>query len=408
MARLTDKQRINLTILVAALGYFVDVFDLQLFSMLRVSSLKSLGLDPAQITIVGAQLLNWQMAGMLLGGILWGVLGDKKGRVYVLFGTILLYSLGNIANAFVTTIPAYAAARFFTGLGLAGEIGAGVTLATELLPKATRGYGTSMIVGCGVVGPLVAGFMADALDWRMAYIGGGVLGLMLLLLRVSVSESGMFGSVSKQSHVARGKFIMLFNDRERLARYACCVASGLPVWFMVGVIVIFSPEIGVALGTDIPLKPATAVVSCYIGLTLGGFLSGILSQIFQNRRKVMMAFILGAGVTCKIILMSHGISAAGFYGLVLLGGFFIGYWTLFMTTTAEQFGTNLRATATATASNFVRASIIVNTMIIAALKPHYGFLQSAEIDGAFIFLLTAIALWKLPETFNRDLDFTDR
>ncbi len=408
MARLSEKQRVSITILVAALGYFVDVFDLQLFSMLRISSLKDLGFSGDQLITIGTQLLNWQMAGMLCGGILWGMLGDRKGRVYVLFGTILLYSLGNIANAFVTTIPAYAAARFFTGLGLAGEIGAGITLVSELLPKNTRGYGSSIIVGCGVMGPLVAGYMVDILDWRMCYIGGGVLGLLLLLLRISVSESGMYNAVSKKSSVARGHFQMLFNNRKRFLRYLCSICVGLPIWFIFGAVIIFSPEIATALGVTSPLKVTTSMISCYIGMSLGGFISGLISQIFGNRKKVMAVFMLGVGAMLMTILTLRGISSGLFYGLVLLMGFFAGYWTLFMTSAAEQFGTNLRATATSTAPNFVRASVILDTLLIAYLRPGYGVVGSIAIASIVCFVIAFIALWKLPETFGRDLDFIER
>lgn len=407
MARLSEKQRVNITILVAALGYFVDVFDLQLFSMLRIPSLHSLGLSGDEITTVGTHLLNWQMAGMLAGGILWGILGDKKGRVYVLFGTIILYSLGNIANAFVTTIPEYAAARFFTGLGLAGEIGAGITLISELLPKKTRGYGSAVIVGFGVAGPLVAGFMAEAFDWQACYIGGGVLGLMLLVLRVSVSESGMFNATVKQANVARGRFRMLFNNRKRFSRYICSIGSALAIWFNLSAIVIFSPEIGQALGISTPLKAITAVMSCYIGMSLGGFMTGILSQIFSSRRKVMAGAVLGLAVIEGILLFAFGISASMYYLLILLGGIFSGYWTVFMTAAAEQFGTNLRATATSTAPNFVRASVILDTVAISYLRPQYGLLTSIEVVAVICFVLTAISIWKLPETFGRDLDFTE-
>lgn len=407
MARMTEKQRINITILVAALGYFVDIFDIQLFAILRVPSLKSFGLSGDELTIVGTHLLNWQMAGMLLGGILWGILGDKKGRVYVLFGTILLYSLGNIANAFVTSIPQYAVARFFTGLGLAGEIGAGITLASELLPKATRGYGSSTIVGVGVLGPLVAGYMAEALSWQNCYIGGGILGLLLLALRVSVNESGMFNAIKKRTGVKQGQIFMLFNNRKRFVRYVLCILSGVPVWFFVGVIVIFSPEIGTALNISTPLKASSSIISCYIGLTLGGFISGILSQIFKTRQKVSMAFIIATAIISAVIISALEITAPAYYALIVVGGFCIGYWTLFMTTTTEQFGTNLRTTAAATASNFVRASIIINSSVIAALKPSYGLINSIEIDGAVCFILALFAIWKLPETFGRDLDFIE-
>ncbi|HEU0118733.1 MAG TPA: MFS transporter [Alphaproteobacteria bacterium] len=407
MASLTSKQRVSLTILVAALGYFVDVFDLQLFSMLRLSSLKSFGLSPEQITSVGVDLLNWQMAGMLLGGILWGMLGDKRGRVYVLFGTILLYSIGNIANGFVHTIPAYAAARFITGFGLAGEIGAGITLASELLPKSTRGYGSTVIVGVGVVGPLFAGFLADAFDWRTCYICGGVLGLALLALRVAVNESGLYSAAAKQG-IARGHFRMLFNNSKRFKRYLACIGIGIPIWFLVGIIVIFSPEIATGLGIEAPVKATNSVISYYIGITLGGFISGLISQIFKNRKKVIAAFILGLAIMITVIFSAHGITAPQFYALVVAAGFCTGYWTLFLTTTSEQFGTNIRATATSSVPNFVRGTTIINTLLVSYMKPTYGFLMSAEIVGIGCFVLAAVALWFLPETFGRDLDFNER
>lgn len=408
MARLSAQQRISLTILVAALGYFVDVFDMLLFAVLRVDSLQSLGLAPDQITAAGALILNWQMAGMLLGGILWGTLGDKKGRVYVLFGTILLYSVGSIANAFVTTVPEYAAARFFTGLGLAGEIGAGITLVSELLPKNTRGYATAIVSTCGVGAPIVAAFVGNAFDWHMAYIGGGLLGLMLLLLRVSVSESGLFKETRKQSSINLGRFRMLFNNRKRFLRYLVCILSAVPIWFVVGILVVFSPELGTALGIAEPLKAPTSVISYSTGITLGGFLSGLLSQLFKSRRRVMAAFILGVAVSSFLLLYIRGMTAGMFYALLLVDGIFIGYWTLFLTTTAEQFGTNLRATVTTTAANFVRASVILDMFLITYLKADMGFLESVRTVAAVCFALAGLALCWMPETFGRDLDFVER
>ena len=401
-------QRTSLTILVAALGYFVDVFDIHLFSILRVGSLKSLGLSPEEITDIGAQLVNWQMGGFLLGGILWGILGDKKGRVYVLFGTILLYSLGNIANAFVTTIPAYAAARFFTGLGLAGEIGAGVTLLSELLPKEKRGYATTIMIGCGVLGPVVASIIGDALPWRWAYIAGGGLGLLLLCLRIAVSESGMFNTILQQKQIARGSFVMFFNDRERLLRYLCCIGIAIPNWFVVGVMLVFTPEIGVALGTDVPLKASNAVMTVFVGLALGSLFSGLLSQLARSRKKIIGLFLLGLSLVLYYILTDHGVSATSYYALTCMAGFVTGYWALFMTTTAEQFGTNLRATATTSIANFVRGSLILDTLLIRDIKLTYGFLNSLIVTAAVGFVIAALALWKLPETFDRNLDFIEK
>lgn len=402
------SQRISLTILVAALGYFVDIFDLQLFSIVRVNSLTSLGFSQEEITSIGSMLINWQMAGFLVGGILWGVLGDKRGRVFVLFGTILLYSLSNIANAFVTTIPAYAIARFFTGLGLAGEVGAGVTLLSELLPKDKRGYATTIMIGCGVLGPVAASVVADSMDWRNAYIAGGVLGLLLLTLRIAVSESGLFDSMDKQKKVPKGNFLMFFTNYNRFVRYICCVGIGIPNWFVAGVLVAFTPEIGVALGIETPLKVSQAVITYCVGLALGCFMSGLLSQLLQSRRKIIGAFLCGIITFDCILLTSKGITANSYYGLIGSAAFFMGYWTIFMTTTAEQFGTNLRATATTTAANFVRGSLILNILLIGYLKPTYGFLHALIITAIAGFCLAMLALWKLPETFNNDLDFIEK
>ena len=408
LKHLSANRRTALTILVAALGYFVDVFDIQLFGIVRVKSLQSLGLTADAVTSTGAYLLNWQMAGMLLGGLAWGMLGDKKGRIQVLFGTILLYSLGNIANAFVTSVPAYAAARFVSGFGLAGEIGAGITLASELIPRRARGYATVLVAVSGTMGPVAGTFFANAVDWRWAYALGGIMGLMLLLLRVGVHESGLFASMTHHIHVRRGSFPMLFANKARLGRYIGCIFLGMPIWFILSAIVIFSPEIGAALGTDEPLKASSAVISYFVGQTFGGILCGLFSQFFGNRKKVTAFYILGAGAATFALLNAKGISANGFYALLMLDSMFCGYWGLFLTIAAESFGTNLRTIAVSTISNFVRASVIIDTLLIAALKSHYGLIGSVEMVGVANFVLGLIAIARLPETFARDLDSMER
>jgi MFS family permease len=408
IAHISASRRAYLTILVAALGYFVDVFDIQLFGIVRVRSLQSLGLTAGDVTAIGALLLNWQMAGMLLGGLAWGALGDKKGRIYVLFATIFLYSLGNIANAFVTSIPGYAAARFVAGFGLAGEVGAGITLASELIPKETRSYGTILIAVFGTMGPVVGSVVANAMDWRWAYATGGAMGLMLLFLRVSVRESGLFDAVKKQSHVKRGHFRMFFTKRKRFLNYLGCIGLAIPIWFTLGIIVIFSPELGAALGTDEPLKASSSVISFFVGQTMGGVVCGLLSQAFRNRRIVMGFYILGAAAAQGGILLAHGISANAFYALLMLASFFCGYWGLFLTVTAECFGTNLRTMAVSTVSNLVRASVILDTISVAALKSGYGLIESITVVGGIGFVLALLSIWRLPETFARDLDFIER
>lgn len=404
---ITRDQKTSLAILVAALGYFVDVYDLLLFSIVRVESLKSLGLSGDELLNQGVYLLNMQMVGMLCGGVLWGVWGDKRGRVQVLFGSILLYSVANVLNGFVTSLEQYAILRFIAGVGLAGELGAGITLVSELMPKETRGIGTTIVASVGVTGAVVAGLVGDFFEWRTAYIIGGVMGLALLLLRVSVSESGLFDAVKSHQKVARGDLKLLFNSRERITRYLNCILVGGPIWFVVGLLVTFSPEIGVALEISEPIKTSSAVLYCYVGVTIGDLASGLLSQLLQSRRKTILAFILAMTSLSIVLLNIHGQSAQMFYTLLICIGFFVGYWAVFVTSAAEQFGTNLRATVATTAPNFVRGMTIPITLLFTELRGTFGVLLSAQIVCGIVTLIALYSLWHLKETFGRDLNFLE-
>ena len=255
----------SIPVIVAALGYFVDIYDLLLFSIVRVPSLHALQVPDDQLLSKGIYLINMQMAGMLIGGIFWGILGDKKGRLSVLFGSILLYSAANIANGFVTNIDQYALLRFIAGIGLAGELGAGITLVAEVLPKEIRGYGTSLVASVGVLGAVLAYFVADMYDWRIAYFIGGGLGLALLVLRFNVFESGIFKHI-KEKNTSRGNFFMLFTSKKRLLKYLRCIMIGLPIWFVIGILITFSPEFGKAIGLTEPVNAGKAVMFSYIGL----------------------------------------------------------------------------------------------------------------------------------------------
>src|SRR5678810_836288 len=215
----------RIPVLVAALGYLVDMYDLFLFSIVRVPSLRSLNLPPEKITQDGIMLLNLQMAGLLIGGIFWGILGDKKGRLSVLFGSILIYSLANIGNGFVTTVGAYAVLRFVAGFGLAGELGAGITLVTEILPAKIRGYGATLVATLGVLGALLAYVVSYLFDWRASYIIGGCLGLMLMIARIRVFESGIFLKL-KEANIKRGDVRMLFNTKTRFIKYMSSIVIG--------------------------------------------------------------------------------------------------------------------------------------------------------------------------------------
>ena len=402
---LTADKMIALTVLVAALGYFVDGYDLVLFSVLRVASLRDLGIAPEAMLDTGAYLLSMQLGGFLVGGLIWGVMGDRIGRKQVLFGSILLYSLANIANAFVTDIGGYAVCRLLSGIGLAGEIGAGITLVSELMPKKYRGYGTTVVASVGVLGGAVAGFVGHMLHWQAAYIVGGVMGLALLGLRVAVSESGMFKTVKEQAGVRRGDLRMLLRP-DRFVRFVACILIAVPIWYAVAVLITFAPEIGRAMHATGDIKAATALPFCYLGLTLGDFASGILSQRLQSRKKSLALFMVFSALAVAVLLLQKGIAPEIYYAFSFAIGVSMGYWVLMLTTSAEQFGTNLRATVATGVPNFVRGAGVAITASFAALKV-YGVIASAAIVGAGCFALAFAALFVLRETFHTDLNFIE-
>ena len=393
-------------ILVAALGYFVDVYDLVLFSVLRVSSLKELGVEGDQLLSQGVFLLNSQMAGMLIGGVLWGVLGDKRGRVSVLFGSILLYSAANIANGFVTSLELYAILRFLAGVGLAGELGAGITLVSEIMPKDSRGLATTFVASVGVAGAVVASLVGDYFHWRTAYFVGGGMGLALLLMRVAVHESGLFESLV-HSNSKKGDLTLLFKSKERFFRYLRCVLIGVPIWYGVGILITFCPEIGKALEMHEIPSAGRAIMYCYIGLVIGDVASGLVSQLLRSRKKVVLIFIAISTLFTALMLTSKGLNLSHFYWLSLGLGFGLGYWAVFVTTAAEQFGTNLRATVTTTTPNFVRGSVVLVTSLFEILRPGVGVIYSAGITGALCIGIALIALIGLKESFSTDLDFIE-
>jgi len=395
-------------VIVGALGYFVDVYDLILFTILRIPSLKSLGFSGETLMNHGILLLNLQMLGMLAGGIFFGILGDRVGRVALLFGSILLYSAANLANGFVHSIEAYAVWRFVAGFGLAGELGGGITLVTEVLPKALRGYGTTLISTVGVFGAVIGGLVAQRVDWRTAYFIGGGLGLVLLFLRLSVAESQMFQQLkSGPAQAARGNFLMLFNHSARFLKYLRCILVGLPLWCIVGILVAFSPEISKALQIQGEVKVAQAIAFCYLGITFGGFASGFFSQLLQSRRKILLFFLLFTGAAMTAYFLTAGQSNGTFYLVILLLGFGVGYWTVFATIAAEQFGTNIRATVATTVPNFVRGATVLLTLAFNHLKPACGIVASAAVIA---FSCVFIALWALrglEETYDKDLDYLE-
>lgn len=400
------RQLLQIPVMVAALGYLVDMYDLFLFSVVRVPSLKSLGVTGDHLLDEGIYLLNMQMAGLIIGGIFWGILGDKKGRLSVLFGSIIIYSLANIANGFVTTLQQYGLLRFIAGLGLAGELGAGITLVAEILPKQIRGYGTTLVATMGVLGAILAYFVADLFDWRVSYFIGGGLGLLLLVLRMKVFESGIFVH-TKNTKVQRGNILMLFNSRERLMKYLKCILIGLPIWYVVGILITFSPEFGKAIGLSTPVEAGKAVMFSFSGQVLGDIVSGLLSQYFKSRKKVIFIFLLLSFIFIGIYLLFPSQQLTIFYAICACLGFANGYWALFVTIAAELFGTNLRATVATTIPNFVRGATIPLTFLFVKAKMHFGVMNGALVVGLITLALAIFALKYLDETFVKDLDYVE-
>jgi putative MFS transporter len=400
-------QVVNALVVVAALGYFVDIYDLVLFSIVRIESLTSLGVTGPELLTKGVLLLNVQMIGMLIGGIFWGVLGDKKGRLSVLFGSILLYSVANIANAFVHSVNSYAMWRFIAGIGLAGELGAGITLVAETLSKEKRGYATMWIATVGVSGAVFAGIIAEFFSWRTNFLIGGVLGLLLLALRVSVVESGLFEKVSSQKG-SRGNFFSLFTTMSRFWRYLICILIGVPLWYVVGILITFSPEISQALGVVGSVSAGKAVLFCYLGLVFGDFASGWLSQIWKSRKRAVFVFLTLTLAVIMCNFLATGITASAYYALCAALGFSSGYWAVFVTVGAEQFGTNLRATVAITVPNFVRGSVVPLTLLFQRFKPMLGIVHSAAVLGIGCIIIAFVSLFFLKETYGKDMDFVEQ
>jgi MFS transporter, putative metabolite:H+ symporter len=400
----------NLTVVVAALGYFVDIYDLLLFQIVRVKSLESLGFAGSANQLAGEFIINAQMIGLLIGGIVWGIMGDKKGRLSVLFGSIIMYSLANIATGFIQTKEQYALMRFIAGIGLAGELGAGITLVAELLPKEKRGIGTSLVAGIGLTGAIVANMISKTTDWRYCYFIGGGLGFMLLLLRISVFESGMFRSL-KNTTVQKGNLMMFFNNQQRFVKYLTSILIGLPTWFVIGILVAFSKEFAEKLHIPGKIAPGDATMYAYIGISVGDVAIGFISNWLRSRKKALLIFYTLTLIGIFIYFFATPSTVAGFYVLCCYLGFATGFWAIFVTMAAEQFGTNLRATATTTVPNTVRGAL---PLIIALFKYLRGenadaeqFVRAGLITGTIVMAISIIAGWLTKETFGKDLDYVE-
>ena len=401
-----QKKSLLIPVIVAALGYFVDLYDIVLFGVVRVASLTAIGVAGDEVTSKGILLLNLQMIGMLIGGVGWGIIGDKIGRRFALIATITMYSLANIANGFVNDVTSYAILRFIAGIGLAGEFGAGVTLVSEILPKQYRGYGTTVISFLGLVGALTASFVGSAFDWRTAYFIGGGMGIIVLIGRViSLRESEMFEAQKQTAHT-RGDITLLLRPKT-LLKYLAVIAIGVPIWYVSGLIVTFSPEFGTALNLTRAITAAETLRWQAIGLAIGSALSGLVSEMIKNRKQVVWACFSLMFALIIILLKTGATNPTFFLATIFVIGLGQGYWTVFITMAAEQFGTNIRATVATSVPNFVRAMVVPMTMILSSLRHQVGLINGTMLIGSVVFGLAFWSLYVMKETYGRDIDFVE-
>jgi len=408
MIKTSSNKLISITVIVAALGYFVDIYDLLLFSIIRIPSLQSLGLSKDQIMTEGEGIITWQMIGLLIGGIIWGVLGDKKGRLSVLFGSILIYSLANILNGFVQNVEQYKLIRFLAGLGLAGELGAGITLVSELVSKEKRGIMTSLVAGIGLTGAVFAFFIKENFDWRNCYFIGGGMGLLLLLLRISVFESNLYNNI-KNTEIKKGSFISLFQNKKRFTKYLLNILVGMPTWLVIGLLITFSKEFGKEMGITENIDPGKAIMYAYVLISIGDILIGFLSQWLKSRKQSLYIFYL---ITIVFMILYFTIlhnSSANIMYLICAGlGFGTGFWAIFVTMAAEQFGTNLRATATTTIPNMVRGMLAIFILpLFKFLRNSFTYYDAGWITVIIVMSISIFAVLKIEETFGKDLDFNE-
>lgn len=403
--KLGNSNPFNIVVIVAALGYFVDIYDLTLFGIVRVPSLIAIGVPEDQITDTGVFLLNMQMIGMLIGGIVWGVLGDKKGRLSTLFLTILLYSLANIANGFVQNVEQYAVLRVIAGFGLAGELGIGITLVSEVMTKETRAWGTAIVSSIGIAGAVLA-FLIAEWGWKQAYWIGGGLGLALLGLRVYVHESGMFDKV-KESSAKRGNFLSLFTNGKRFIKYFSCILIGIPVWYVVGILIFFSKEFALALNVTGPINSGKSIMLHYMGAAIGSIITGYLSQKLKSRKKALAIAITVLALFCVWYFGAFETSPTMFYFIAFALGLAMGYWAIFITVASEQFGTNIRSTVTTTVPNFVRGATALLTLWSTSMSMNMGIWKSAIIVGVVVIPLALVAIFFLEESHGKNLDYIE-
>jgi MFS transporter, putative metabolite:H+ symporter len=400
------RKHIWLAIIASALGFFVDLYDIIILSIVRTKSLLELGVPKSELLSKGVSLINIQMVGMLIGGFIWGIIGDKFGRLSVLFGSIILYSTATFANAYAPSFEIYLILRFLAGVGLAGELGAAITLVTEQMPQKYRGLGPAIIGGSGMLGAIFGAYIGGKYSWQFTYQLGGGLGFALIILRLGVLESGLFNAMKEKTN-SKGDLRLLFKTKSHVIKYLSICVLGFPVWFVNGVVMTFTPEIAKAWGMN-PTPTVSAVFTYYfIGLAFGDLTGGFVSQYLQSRKKTIRLYLSMYALAAIAFFTVGNQSLILYYGLLLFLGFCVGYSIVLLTLAAEQYGTNIRATVTTSSLNILRATVIPQTLLFGFLTPYVGIVKAAMIVGVVAILLAFWGLRNLEETFHKDLNYTE-
>jgi hypothetical protein len=249
--------------------------------------------------------------------------------------------------------------------------------------------------------------MKELFDWRTCYYIGGALGLTLLLLRMQVKESVLFKQV-KQAGVKRGDFLMFFNNKERALLYLRCIMIGIPAWYIIGVLVTFSDQFGKEFGIE-GIDPGKAIMYQYMAIAFGDLTAGLLSKLLNSRKKALFVFY---GITTLFLGLYFGLrgggSAQNMYWLCAGLGFGTGFSVIYITMSAEQFGTNLRATAAVTIPNMVRGALPLIIILFKGMRNWTGsYVTGAVLTGALLMLIAVYAAIGIRETYNKELDFVE-
>jgi MFS transporter, putative metabolite:H+ symporter len=402
-----SNKALALGIIVSALGFFVDLYDIMALGAVGEASLKSIGITDKALLEKGVTTLqNWQMGGMVIGGFLWGIIGDKYGRLKVLFGSIILYSLFTLLNAFVLNLNQYVICRFIAGIGLAGELGAGITLVSEQMQKEKRGLGPAIIAGFGVLGAIVAVFISKIYNWQTVFIVGGVLGFCLLILRVGVVESGLF-KITQHTKVSKGNFLIILRNKNYLKKFICILLVGIPGWYANGILIQLTPYVSESMGMTVIPSKGTVIIYFFIALCVGDIMGGVISQWLKSRKKSIYLF-LSLHAVMLLLFFTIGKTSVQVYYTIFAGiGFSVGFVIQLFTLAAENFGTNIRTLVTSSGLNLVRAWVIPCSLAYTWLNNNFTILkwQSAAAIGFVAIVLALFALRQLDETFDNDLEF---